>query len=232
MRKLLSVLSVLTLAAIAAGSASAGSINTPSDLAAGDSFRIIFTTSTKTTATSSDLATYDSFVSTDASGTTYNSLQVTWKAIVSNATINARDHIGLLSSSLVRIYTADGTRVSNGNLWSTPLLASVNKKIDGTPGTAGTVWTGTKSAGDTNGITGLGQSTPIYGNNEHFLTSTWLEANFNSQSNLSSLYGISDILTAPSSSTVPEPSTAMLAGLGGLAALVYSFKRKRNSCRR
>ncbi len=44
--------------------------------------------------------------------------------------------------------------------------------------------------------------------------------------NLALLYGISEVLTVPS--TVPEPSTAMLAGLGGLAALVYSFKRKRN----
>ena len=39
------------------------------------------------------------------------------------------------------------------------------------------------------------------------------------------LYGISDVLTVPSA--VPEPSTVMLVGLGGLAALGYSFKRKR-----
>ena len=39
------------------------------------------------------------------------------------------------------------------------------------------------------------------------------------------LYGISEVLTVPAS--VPEPSTVMLVGLGGLAALGYSFKRKR-----
>ena len=230
MRKLLSVLSVFALAALAAGSASAGPIKTPTGLTPGDQFRIIFTTTAQSQATSSDLATYDSFVSNDASGTTYNGNQVTWKAIVSNLSTNARDHIGLLSTSIVPIYTADGTRVSNGNLWSTPLLAKVNRDSNGNIQNTRTVWTGTTGAGVSLGSGyAVGEATPAIGNNAVQNNSGWLEANSASNTTTRYLYGISDILTVPA---VPEPSTAMLAGLGGLAALVYSFKRKRNSCRR
>ncbi len=58
------------------------------------------------------------------------------------------------------------------------------------------------------------------------LGADWATANLNINTARMRLYGISEVLTVPAS--VPEPSTAMLAGLGGLAALVYSFKRKRN----
>lgn len=228
MKKLLSVLSVLALAALAAGSASAGPIYTPTGLTPGDQFRIIFTTTAYSDATSSDLATYDSFVSNDASGTTYNGNQVTWKAIVSNLSTNARDHIGLLSTSIVPIYTADGTRVSDGNLWSTPLLAKVNRDSNGGTQSTGPHWTGTKVDGTRYGSGyAIGEATPTIGNNGT-LTSNWLVANSVSNTSMLQLYGISETLTVPSFSAVPEPSTAMLAGLGGLAALVYSFKRKRN----
>ena len=219
---------VLALAALAPGSASAGPINTPTGLTPGDQFRIIFTTTAFSDATSSNLATYDSFVSNDASGTTYNGNQVTWKAIVSNLSTNARDHIGLLSTSIVPIYTPDGTKVSNGNLWST-LLAKVNKSIDGGQQSTGPHWTGTNDNGTTAGLGyAIGQATPIIGNNAYLANGSWIAANSTANTDTLRLYGISETLTVPSISAVPEPSTAMLAGLGGLAALVYSFKRKRN----
>jgi len=228
MKKLLLVLSVLALAALAAGSASAGPINTPTGLTPGDQFRIIFTTTAYSAATSSNLATYDSFVSNDASGTTYNGNQVTWKAIVSNLSTNARDHIGLQSTSIVPIYTPDGTKVSNGNLWST-LLAQVNKNIDGgTQGRGQNTWTGTNGNGTTSGSGyAMGQATPRTGNNAQ-RDERWLSNSTLDNTQTRRLYGISETLTVPSISAVPEPSTAMLAGLGGLAALVYSFKRKRS----
>jgi hypothetical protein len=149
MKKLLSVLSVFALAAIAAGTASAGQIATPTGLNPGDQFRFVFVTTTTTFATSSDLSTYDNIVSSDATGYTYGGISPIWKAIVSNSIIDARDHIGLQSTSVVPLYTVNGNNVSGGNLWSGNLLSPMNASISGTLLNTnvwtGTEWNGTRS---------------------------------------------------------------------------------------
>ena len=226
LKNLLSVLSVFALAAINTGTASASPIIvTPTGLVPGGHFRVAFVTSGTTNATSSNLSTYDSFVTTDANGATYNGAVITWQAIMSNSTTNARDHIGLTSSSTIPIYLVWGEKVSDGNLWSGSLLHSINQTITGGE-ILSTAWTDTESDGTyssyieneyhTVGLSSqrftwsVGAQSSIYGTDHH-------------------LYGISEILS--SSSVVPEPSTVMLAGLGGLAAWAYSYMRKRNSCR-
>ena len=230
----MSVLSVLTVSLFAAGTASAGTISTPSGLNPGDQFRTVFVTSTTTNATSSDLLSYDSFVSNDANGATYNGTLVTWKAIVSSATTNASDHIGLQSSSTVPLYLVDGTLVSAGNLWSQTLLSSIDTDLNGaqynTAMMPTQVWTGTNANGQSlGGISSMGGTGTVYGSTvESDLR--WTMSSSADPQTTRRLYGISDVLTVVS--PVPEPSTAMLAGLGGLAALAYSFNRKRNSCRR
>jgi hypothetical protein len=223
MKKLLSVLSVFALAAIAAGTASAGSISTPTGLNPGDQFRFVFVTANTSDATSSDLSTYDNIVSSDATGYTYGGISPIWKAIVSSATIDAKDHIGLQSSSVVPLYTVNGTKVSGGNLWSGALLNPVNDMIDGNTSNVN-VWTGTDA---TTGEGGNGVGTPNALVGFSGITNTgWCADDNIVTDSLASLYGISEVLTVPSA--VPEPSTVMLVGLGGLAALGYSFKRKRN----
>ena len=163
MKKLLSVLSVFALAAIAASTASAGPIATPTGLNPGDQFRFVFVTTTTTFATSSDLSTYDNIVSSDATGYTYGGISPIWKAIVSNSIIDARDHIGLLSTSVVPLYTVNGNKVSGGNLWSENLLSPMNASISGTTINA-SVWTGTGKDGskDSNGNV-MGANTVIFG---------------------------------------------------------------------
>ena len=235
MKKLLSVLSVFALAAIAAGTASAGSIATPTGLNPGDQFRIVFLTfpASATLPTSSNLSTYDNIVSSDATGYTYGGNSPIWKAIVSNVTTDARDHIGLLSTSLIPLYTVDGTKVSTGNLWSGELISGIGKRIDGQQVSDG-VWTGTIW----NTGTAMWRETPpmrhqmgdLVGERAVFglsygLGADWANSNTNINTASMRLYGISEVLTVPSA--VPEPSTVMLVGLGGLAALGYSFKRKR-----
>ena len=227
MKKLLSVLSVFALAAIAASTASAGPIATPTGLNPGDQFRFVFVTTTTTYATSSDLSAYDDIVSSDATGYTYGGISPNWKAIVSNSIIDARDHIGLQSTSVVPLYTVNGNKVSGGNLWSENLLSPMNASISGTTINA-SVWTGTGKDGskDSNGNV-MGANTVTFGQSLHTSNGTYI--NFTSYDPADvpiPLYGISDVLTVPSA--VPEPSTVMLVGLGGLAALGYSFKRKRN----
>ena len=226
MKKLLSVLSVFALAAIAAGTASAGSIATPTGLNPGDQFRIVFLTfpASATLPTSSNLSTYDNIVSSDATGYTYGGKSPIWKAIVSSAGIDAKDHIGLQSTSVVPLYTVSGTKVSGGNLWSGALLNQINVQIDGSLSPAG-VWTGTSEYGTGATLHTMGSQSVRYGI-PAAVDSYWISQGNSSSGIPRCLYGISEVLTVPSA--VPEPSTVMLVGLGGLAALGYSFKRKRN----
>ena len=224
MKKLLSVLSVFALAAIAAGTASAGSIATPTGLNPGDQFRIVFLSTTTTSATNSNLSTYDSIVSSDATGYTYGGNSPIWKAIVSSAGIDAKDHIGLQSTSVVPLYTVSGTIVSGGNLWSGALLNQITVRIDGTPANE-SVWTGTSEYGTGYAQYTMGSQSVRYGASAT-VSSDWISQAVYDSGFPAYIYGISEVLTVPSA--VPEPSTVMLVGLGGLAALGYSFKRKRN----
>ena len=75
---------------------------------------------------------------------------------------------------------------------------------------------------------GLGNVGGIATYGASWMTDTdWIHKQFTSDTaEPMALYGISEVLTVPAS--VPEPSTVMLVGLGGLAALGYSFKRKRS----
>jgi len=101
----------------------------------------------------------------------------------------------------------------------------INISIDGTLSLRDYAWTGTLDTGTEATSHSMGNNNVFRGRAD--LTSTdWVHAQAVNKGNVFAVYGISEVLTVPS--TVPEPSTAMLAGLGGLAALVYSFKRKRN----
>ena len=242
MKKLLSVLSVFVFAAIAADTASASPIiYTPAGLATGDRFRTVFVTSTRTNAQSNDVSTYDTLVTTDANGATYNGSVISWQAIVSTGSINARSHINILfASQVVPLYLVDGTQISAGYLWSGSLLHAIDRSASGALVQDARVWTGTTEDGY-GSITHasdtfyfhLGDTAPndtVAFRNEAFagrnnaVNREWIAASMNFMSEDAALYGISEILTV----SVPEPSTVMLAGLGGLAALAYSFKRKRN----
>ena len=221
------LLSVFAMFAIATTTASAGAIPTPSGLVAGDQFRFVFVTNSTTSAEdSSDLSEYDAFVTSDASGATHNGVLISWQAIVSNSTTDASTHIGLTNASTVPIYLVDGTKVSAGNLWSGSLLAPINDDITGNS-SPGPVRTGTRVDGSTDPAFTLGQTLIIIGYS-YETSGAWVNVSVHPWiSHGDKVYGISEVLTAVPSS-VPEPSTAMLVGLGGLAALGYSFKRKRN----
>ena len=92
------------------GSATAGLVlDTPAGLAPGAQFRIVFVTTDKVDAISSDISTYDHFVQAQAGGATYNGVTVNWQAIGSTAGVNAIDHIG---QSEVPVYLVTGTRVT------------------------------------------------------------------------------------------------------------------------
>ena len=94
--------------------------------ALGDTYRLVFVTSGTTACTSTDIATYNSFVQglADAAGLGTSALgPVTWKAVGSTATVDARDNTGTnpTISTGEPILRMDGTFVIANNyadLWN------------------------------------------------------------------------------------------------------------------
>jgi hypothetical protein len=231
MKRSLTVLFMIATASVAASTASAGPIiSTPSGLNAGDHFRIVFVTTDTMSAASTPIVFYDQFVTTQADGATYYGNTIAWQAIVSSPSINAIDHIGTTADAA--IYLVDGTKVANSDttaahgLWSGLLLHAIDEDINqNTPDIDNTrVWTGTDASGA--GVSGhtVGSSAVTRG----FFSSSgsaWVTGNTSRQSISGHLYGISEELTVLAAA-VPEPSTAMLAGLGGIAIAIRAFRRR------
>ena len=86
----------------------------PSGLGTGDSFRLLFLTSTKSPLTSSDIATYNTFVQNRAAAghaaiQSYSSL---FKVVGSTAAVDARDNTGTTGTG-VPIYWLNGNKVAD-----------------------------------------------------------------------------------------------------------------------
>ena len=202
-------------------------ISTPGGLNPGDHIRILFVTSDTTNATSTNISAYDTFVDTDANGATYNGSVISWQAIGSTTAVSAINHIGTTGDA---VYLVDGTKIASSDdtsgLWSGSLLSAPNELLDGTSAGGVSVWDGTNADGSARTNLELGSINPRYGTSS-FTNSQWVYDDIFAGSINYRLYGISSDLVVPGATAVPEPSTALLAGLGGLAALAYSFARKR-----
>jgi len=201
-------------------------LSTPGGLNPGDKFRFIFVTSGTTQALSGDIAYYNSFVNTEAGGATYDSAIVTWKAVGSTSTVDARDNVGGYNS-LVPIYLVNGTRVANdltensGGFWSNQLLpgSQLNMYIGGTTiGALRKPWTGSHDDGTKHEDYHLGTnySTPnvLIGNTTLDNNFIWDTSGNKTFSRL--MWGISSELMV-SGTPVPEIDPA---GMGSVLALV------------
>jgi hypothetical protein len=226
------VLYVLFLLQFFVSTASAAIIlQTPAGLSEGEKFRFIYLTSGTTTAESTDISYYNTFVNTQAQGATYDGNLVTWYAVASTADgTSARTNVGGFEST-TPVYLVTGTKVADNmtatslelvrGLWSTgesfayPLRAAVNVGIDGTPLSDSHVWTGSTAYGQASYPLGYaGPQNPGYGDS-NLSTSGWL---FNSaydvvKSTPLPMYAVSQELTA---NAVPEPGTLALTGMTGL----------------
>ena len=202
-------------------------ISTPPGLKPGDTFRIAFVTFADTTPTSNSIATYNTFVNTDATAeagggsVTYNGSPLTFSVIGSTSSINAITNIGQTGSP---VYLADGTRVatsdtsSPGGLWSGTLLAPLQEDLLSTH-LDRIVFTGTQTTGL--GFPGAELGSGVSSAEAGFSTITssgWIASAIGNGT--TSIYGISNPLTVP----VPESSSIVLgmlaAGSGALGAYV------------
>ena len=206
-------------------SASAAPITVPTDLNVGDSYRLAFVTSTTRTATSSNIANYNSFVSGVANTVTeLAALGTTWTAIGSTKDDDARDNTGTNPnvSTGVPVYILDDRRIANDNaeLWDCCLLSnySLITQEDGTFREV-TVWTGTMRGGTHWPGNSLGDDLPFFGLSTTG-SSSWLTGGrYLPNTRRKALYAMSGQLTV-----VPEPTTYTLA----LAALCLAMSRRRS----
>jgi hypothetical protein len=211
-------------------------LNTPTGLTAGDTFRFVFVTDGTTKATSSDISTYDSFVTAQAEGATYNGVTVTWQAIGSTDTVNAIDHLGI-NPTLSGVYLSNGTEVaagdgtSSGGIWHGTLLNPIDTDIAGVTQIA-EVWTGTLPAGDGSSGNQLGNSDTVLGASD-MTSAPWVDnGNGVSASLNGTLYGMSEVLTVPQTLSVPEPSSLIVAAFTSTVGIVLAGQRKRKERRR
>jgi len=213
---------------------------TPAGLAPGAQFRFLFLTSGTQAATSTDIGNYNTFVNSQASGATYEGSVVSWKAVGSTATVNARDNVGGFGTN-VPVYLTNGTLLagdlttgtSNKGLWSGSLFTTPIIGIDGNGVITSFAFTGSNKDGT--GLTDrqLGAASFVqYGDPTAIVPTFGWYFSLNAMPNsiAANFYGVSSELTVPNA--VPEIDPA---GMGSVLALVSGtlglLERKRSRAR-
>lgn len=199
------------------GNASATLIESIAALDDGTKYRVMFVTNGKTTATSSIISEYNTFVSTEAAeGSLTGGLGLSWSALASTLAVNVKENIGVTDTNdQITIFNTLGDIVSSSmyDLFRGTHAADIGSDQHGfhIPGN-NYVYTGTQYTGLTSAP--LGGGSVGSGNSFHTNSSPWI-ANFNQSdpSQLQSLYAISGEATS-SALPVPEPSILAMFALG------------------
>jgi hypothetical protein len=198
-------------------------IPTPAGVAPGQQFIILLETSGTTTATSTDINTYNGFVQSAvvAAGLTYNGSAGTWSAL--GATHGANNMTALTTSSVPvfnvnggAIVSAASKLVNNHTYSSAPDVTEL-----GTVGGPFT-WTGifANSGGATATTTALGDSNVTAGDPTGMDSNTAFSSQLGSNGLGEHLYGFATF------TAVPEPSACLLMALAGFATLGGSRARR------
>jgi hypothetical protein len=180
----------------------------PDGLSPGDSYQVIFVTS-RTAANIPYISYYDNFVNNAAEQAGIGStIDVSWKAVVSTQTVNAKDHITPVPPTPdVPIYNQAGELVAQSlaDLWDGQLDNPVRydefrKPIEATS----YVWTGTRFDGTT--ASPLGTESSTYGDQDS-TESFWINMSSAPDPNVArrSVYAISSTITVALAK--PKPPT-------------------------
>ena len=192
----------------------------PIGLAPGSQYQLILVTSSITPATSSDIDYYNTFVTTELTGTPPGlglPTGVTWHAVVSTATVDARDNA---PSSGLPVYNTAGQLVAAAGIYTGSLQAPVYFDEAGDPYVVrnSAVWTGSDptgigipglTLGDPGGTSVVGAAGDPSGN--------WIDFDSHTPQTYDwALYALSSPITF-----VPEPATltllaSALLALGGI----------------
>ena len=190
----------------------------PPGLSPGDTYHLVYVTSSTRNSIPTDIAEYDDFVQgladTEDIGVGSPIGDITWK-VIGSTSVDAIDHMG---SSLAPIYRLGGVLVANGtaDLWDGALIAPINVDEEGvTREVLMSTGTEVSGVGATLGATPLMLgSTSVRLADSGATDETWIESGFFSSAAIGrAFYGISDPLTVAG----PIPSaprwTWLLLGL-------------------
>jgi len=215
-----------------------GGFTPPAGLNEGDTYHLVFVSSTVRDATSADIADYNTHVQSAADAAGIGSgAGVTWKAIAATETVNANVNAPVSGP----VYLVDGTTkvADEAAFYTGTHLVPINYNEDGSaheevdasphqydPSPTWAVWTGTFPSGD-EAWNALGRTTPTsgygYADKADNAWARWEhDGGATDQDLLLPLYGLSEALTV----VVPEPATMSLLAIGGLGLLA---RRKRSA---
>jgi hypothetical protein len=227
-----SALLLLALVGLASRSDAGPIIVVPPTLSPGDTYRLVFVTSTTRDATSTDIVDYNNFVSTAANSVSaLAALGASWTAIGSTATMSAFDNIGGPFSE--GVYRLDGGLVAPGLTFFFALPSDAHllpidiNELGATVPDPTTVWTGTLPLGTVNPPFPLGGSVQsTWGLALPGAPVGWVFQFFSPIGTAMPLYAISSPLTVPAGGgEVPEPGTIGMTALGG--ALLFLARRRK-----
>jgi hypothetical protein len=199
-------------------------ITTPMGLNPGDQYRLAFVTASASTAISTNINDYNTFVTTVANTQmALSSLGTTWTAIGSTSSVDARDNTGTNPIGTgVPIFLLDGeSKIAddNADLWDGTIDHALNVTEAGNTfgGAAIVVWTGTSSNGTKApgpNIRELGADV-VAGGVSNSVTSTWIIGGGFDKNAPNPLYAISGVLivgtpaaTATATATATPTATA------------------------
>jgi len=201
----------------------------PTGLAAGSTYRLAFVTSGTTTAQSTDINTYNSFVTAQAM-LSVTLPSTTWVALGSTSATSAVSNLGSICTGSCLtdpIYTVTGVEVAANQAalfytGTVSLLSAINITQYGI-GQNGYAWTGSDVSGNPLTNLSLGSASTEEGF-DPVTSSFYLDGQTSKLSTTSHyMYAVSAEITVPQGGTsVPEPGTApvlatglaLLAGLG------------------
>jgi hypothetical protein len=177
---------------------------------AGDTYRLVFVTRDSSTATSTDITTYNTFVQAEANGSSLNLSPATWNVVGSTETVNVRTNTGTTGTMGESIILIDGMTVIANNyadFWDGHAFPGQDIDLDedgnfhdtkifaGTFSNGNTVasifqWLGTNMPNPNNG--NIGVSTGLTKPNT---VERWIRAGNESPDDRYSFYALSDPLT-------------------------------------
>lgn len=189
-------------------------------------YRLAFVTDAPTLSTSSNIATYNLIVSTEAA-LNVGLPTTTWSAIVSTTSISAASNVscGAGCDGSVPIYLVDGTQVATSAtaLFAGSILTAINKDESGN-NVNEYVWTGSNSDGSAVAGAEMGAAggSSAYGADFNTSGMFFRGVAVSTCCNVG-IYAISGNISV----SVPEPMTISLLGLGCLAiGLARKFRSK------
>jgi hypothetical protein len=209
-------------------------INTPSGLAPGDTFFVVFLDSTKTDATSADISTYNNAVASAASGLTYPGGAIgVWRVIGATESVNASTP--LFTNTTTPVYDVLGSRLADTGVEYLQFGNSPDIDQNGVGlSDFGRTWTGLNRHGDIDSGQALGDSdvtlglagSPLSGNTISTVGLKFVGGNPTSSFDL---YGYALFTVGPTTPAAPEPSTLALLGIGAAGLLGYRWGRRKQA---